>query len=172
MCVCVHTWCVCMYTHDLCACTWFVCVCVHIGAWICSPHKEYSSLCLHSPTSQTLRELKLRGVGRCAYWLQACVSVCVCGRLLWPGPGRESSCWCGQTPDSIKSSCFLGSQSFLNGHSHSLLELSQPTPPFLASRSRVFRGEADVQWEAEHHGQECGRCPQGALGPGLRWVNS
>ena len=67
VCVCVYTWCVCVCTHDLCACTWFVCVCVHIGAWICSPCKEYSSLCLHSPISQTLRELKLRGVGRCAY---------------------------------------------------------------------------------------------------------
>ena len=53
----------------VCVCTWCACVsvCVHAGAWTCSPHKECSSLCLHSRTSQTLRGLKLRGVGRCGY---------------------------------------------------------------------------------------------------------
>ena len=96
--------------------------------------------------------------------LCVCVCVCVegcCARVL-----GESIAVDVARPQTVSNAL-----SFKNGHSRSLLELSQPTP-FLALRSRVFRGEADVQWEAEHHGQECGRGPQGALGSSLRWVNS
>ena len=75
--LCVHTW----FVHGECICTWCVCthgLCVHgvymMCVCVCThrcmdlfSHKEYSSLCLHLPTSQTLRGLKLRSVGGCGF---------------------------------------------------------------------------------------------------------